>query len=124
MNFQENTSNGNRDTAEKADYSPSKVSLIIDPSQPNLHGLYGVRTMCKIYVYIFIKTSPMETEVQAKKRIALQATCTELLTYRNQTCQVCNAGAEDEWYVISQENASNGSSDTDEKHIRLHAKCP
>jgi hypothetical protein len=66
----------------------------------------------------------METEVQAKKRIALQVMCTELLTYRNQTWQVCNAGAEGEWYVISQEHTSNGSSDTDEKHIRLHAKCP
>jgi len=38
MNFQENTSNGNRDTAEKADYPPSMVPLIIDPSQTNLHG--------------------------------------------------------------------------------------
>jgi hypothetical protein len=38
MNFQENTLNGNRDTAEKAGYSLSKVPLIIDPSQPNLHG--------------------------------------------------------------------------------------
>jgi len=43
----------------------------------------------------------METEVQPKKRIALQVKCTELLTYRNQTCQVCSAGAEGEWYVIS-----------------------
>lgn len=38
MNFQENASNGNRDTTEKADYTPSTVPLIIDPLQPNLHG--------------------------------------------------------------------------------------
>jgi len=37
MNFQENRSNGSSDTCENAFYSLSKVPLIIDRSQPNLH---------------------------------------------------------------------------------------
>ena len=39
INFQEHPSNGSRDTDDEAQGSSSKVPLIIDRSQPNLHRL-------------------------------------------------------------------------------------
>ena len=50
MNFQENASNENRDITERADHCPSKVSLIIDPSQPNLGHVGNVQGIYLLHV--------------------------------------------------------------------------
>jgi hypothetical protein len=48
MNMQENPTNGIRDAAEKTVCLSSKMPLITDCSQPNLHRLFHMHGVCSI----------------------------------------------------------------------------
>jgi len=59
MYLKENTSNGTRDTDEKAQCSKSKVPLFINRTQPNSNRFYYMRGVCE--VRIFKKNPSMES---------------------------------------------------------------